>query len=71
MARFPSPALLAVLADNIRRYRQAKGLSQEALPSSVVCTGPTSGSLERQERKSPRTRETAYQVLVHAAKIFH
>ena len=50
MARTPSAALLAVLAENLRRHRHALGISQEELAHRCGLHRTYIGSIERQER---------------------
>ncbi|WP_234774594.1 helix-turn-helix domain-containing protein [Paraburkholderia tropica] len=48
--RRPETELLVILAENIRRFRQEKGLSQEALADLCSLHRTYVGSIERCER---------------------
>ena len=50
MQRTPSEELRLILANNIRAFRQAQGLSQEALAAKCALHRTYIGSVERQER---------------------
>ena len=46
----PSPSLRAILADNLRQFRKAKGYTQEELASRCELHRTYIGSVEREER---------------------
>jgi transcriptional regulator with XRE-family HTH domain len=50
MPRSPSVTLRAILATNVRAFRKANGLSQEALADACELHRTYIGSVERQER---------------------
>lgn len=50
MVRKSSDAIRAILADNIKTFRKAKGLSQEELAEHCGLHRTYIGSVERQER---------------------
>ena len=50
MARTASESLLAILAENIKTFRNEKSLSQEALAECCCLHRTYIGSVERQER---------------------
>jgi len=50
MPRRPEAALLKILADNVRDFRDEKGLSQEALADLCGLHRTYVGSIERRER---------------------
>lgn len=50
MPRSPSSTLRAILAENVRAFRKANGLSQEALADACELHRTYIGSVEREER---------------------
>jgi transcriptional regulator with XRE-family HTH domain len=50
MPRIPSPLLRFTLAENVRAFRKARGLSQEELADRCELHRTYIGSVEREER---------------------
>jgi len=64
MPRYPSSSLRAILAENIRAFRKAHGLSQEGLADLCELHRTYIGSVEREERNvSLSTLEVLSQAL--------
>lgn len=66
MPRVPSPSIRAILADNVRTFRKAHGLSQEELANLCELHRTYIGSVEREERN---VSLSTLEVLARALKV--